>query len=260
MANCTVHLIKLTSAPNPKDFIRKLKPSSALIKGIPYGWVHKPRSLHTNELLGSKWDLFLLTESNISMDPFQAAIETHITIPVTIPPEQFETLKQQITTTPAPSQKTPPLPTHWTSPQSHIPQEELVETRSTPLSVGELRLDNPMAEFLSNALPQDHRDRPACFFNLFKYKNDDRSTHDSYMQGFKNTFGDAAGASVKFMGPVRDVGNAWDDANLVQYDSVWHYAYMLSTDVYKELNKEKVAGLEDTCILLVGETEPAGGK
>jgi hypothetical protein len=30
---------------------------------------------------------------------------------------------------------------------------------------------------------------------------------------------------------------------------------MLSTDTYQELNKDKVRGLEDTCILLVSEDE-----
>jgi hypothetical protein len=113
-------------------------------------------------------------------------------------------------------------------------------------------------------------DKPVSLFNLFAYKNG-RETHDAYMEGFKQQFGDAAGASVQFMGPLRQTleyvhqGSPrkalahqqarWQDANLVQYDTIWHYAYMLSTDIYKELNKQKVSGLYDTCILVVSEAE-----
>ena len=109
--------------------------------------------------------------------------------------------------------------------------------------------------------------------NLFKCTKGDRSVHEHYLEGFKNNFRDAAGATVKFMGPVKgaieygstkgrtdipkNVENVWEDANLVQYNTIWRYAYMLSTDVYTELNKEKVAGLEDTCILCVSKVELA---
>ena len=55
----------------------------------------------------------------------------------------------------------------------------------------------------------------------------------------------------------KNVGIVWEDANLIQYDTIWRYVYMLSIDVYPELNKEKVAGLEDTCILCVSEVELA---
>ena len=91
------------------------------------------------------------------------------------------------------------------------------------------------------------------------------------VEGFKQKFGPAAGAAIRFMGPVdggiayqeestggeaeRTDEGSWQDANLVQYDSIWHYAHMLSTDVYQELNQQKMEGLEDTCILCVSEVE-----
>ena len=92
----------------------------------------------------------------------------------------------------------------------------------------------------------------------------DPSIHQHYMQGFKDKFGPTAGATMRYMGPLRseivtygpdkhDMG--WQDANLVQYDSLWRYAYIVSTDVYQELNQEKMAGLENTCMLLISEVE-----
>lgn len=50
----------------------------------------------------------------------------------------------------------------------------------------------------------------------------------------------------------------WHDANLVQYDTMFHYAYMLSTEGYTRLNQDKVRGLADTCILLISESELPG--
>ena len=120
-----------------------------------------------------------------------------------------------------------------------------------------------MAEFLFNALPAKLADEPVSLLNLFKYKGSS-AIHDDYMQDFKKGFGSSAGATVRFMGPVSgplrygDDGKAeqsWDDANLVQYDTIWHYAYMLSTDLYAPMNKKKVSGLDDTCILCVNEVE-----
>lgn len=80
------------------------------------------------------------------------------------------------------------------------------------------------------------------------------------MVGFKANLGPRSGGTVRYMGAVEkyeirgeDGGERWDDSALVQYDSVWHFAYMLSTDVYRGLNEEKVRGVEDTGILLISE-------
>jgi hypothetical protein len=88
------------------------------------------------------------------------------------------------------------------------------------------------------------------------------------MGDFKRQFGDSAGARVKFMGPLKSqfreeeeeegVGSldgGWQEANVTQYESIYHYAHMLSTEAYQGLNRNKVRGLEDTCILLVSEGE-----
>lgn len=125
-----------------------------------------------------------------------------------------------------------------------------------------------MAHFLSNAMPSVNCRGPVSLFSLFKYAGGDPWVHDRYMGDFKRQFGESAGASVKFMGPLETQfkgkeemgerssdGNRWQEANLTQYDSVYHYAHMLSTDTYQKLNKDKVRGLEDTGILLVSEGE-----
>lgn len=256
-AHITIHLLKLhptTTLTSLLQHLESTSPSSVLLKAIPYGWVHEPHKETASQLLSRKWDLFLITASQISKPILQNFVESRVEIPTMISLTEFQTLQSQINTAPKPSDSTSPLPQAWTSPSPQIPPTSIVPSKESPLEVGELRLSPELSTFLSTSIPETVRNSPVCFFNLFKYAKDDRRTHDAYMQGFKDNFGDTAGATIKFFGGVRAFGD-WMDANLVQYDSVWHYAYMLSTEVYQELNKTKVAGLEDTCILMVGEME-----
>lgn len=278
MPKATVHLIALHSTTNASNFIDELKLVSFdeppyIIKGRPCGWVQSPRSLHKEELTAHDWDIFLLTRSDTLPAGMTSSLASHISATIDIPQDQYDALLSQVGQKPLPAKDTPPLPDDWQPDEVHngrrgskfygrIPSHEVLNALNGDELPGELRLDHPMAWFLSSAEPASIRGSPVCFFNLFKYKNGDKSMHDSYMRGFEEKFGPAAGAEVRFMGAVGDLrfgpegkeaGHGWDESNLTQYDSVWHYAYMLSTDVYKGLNKEKVGGLEDTCILLVSE-------
>lgn len=256
MERATIHLIDLKTGTDAKDFIKHLPKDSILIKGVPHGWVHRPHHLDKNVLLAQSWNLFLVTQPMPLPASTQDLTTAHIFVEVSISASQIEQLEAQAHSLPQPSPKTPSLPKQWLP--GSIPQSAVLAPTDAPLKPGELRLDPPMTDFLSTALPAPIANSPISLFNLFKYKNNSSATHDAYMQGFKQHFGDSAGASVKFMGPVQSslqAGQRWDDANLVQYDTLWHYAYMLSTDVYKELNKQKIAGLEDTCILCVSEVE-----
>lgn len=277
MMNCTIHLLNLGANESVADFIKGLDDGlqkSILVKGKPHGWVHEPRNLNLKQLTlrssdKEQWELFLLTTSANTADSLSlhSRVLTHLCVPISIPEPQFKSLTSRATsnTTPSPSTETPPLPPLWFKSPGNgtIPSDKIVPTKRGSLQSGELLLHPPMADFLSSALPSNVANKPVCYFNLFKYRNGDRSVHDAYMQGFKDNFGSAAGAQVLFMGPVegtlqvdgKDQEGRWDDANLVQYDSVWHYAYMLSTDIYQKLNKQKMEGLEDTCIMLVSEIE-----
>jgi len=273
MAECTIHLLSLTSGVAPNKVASQLRANAnqkILITGVPHGWVHKPHKLNTNELLSYEWHLFVLTTA--SSEPLQLSsdVEAHININVTIPEQQWNQLVNPTSKTP---QDIPQLPSEWLSQSTralHIPKHHINPQTTPNPAPGTLKLDSPMADFLSTALPKPVRQKPVTLFNLFKYKNNDSAIHEQYMQDFKRCFGDSAGAYVKFMGPVGPLvndtsdtqrqqhgnnGGSWQEANLTHYDSIFHYAYMLSTDVYQELNKDKVRGLEDTCILLVSEVE-----
>lgn len=270
-------------APNLPTIVATIQSNdlpSFLIRGVSYGWVHKPHNLNGDVLLSEEWDFFFLTKvPTLFLGGYVSQfIGRHISIAAQIPLQQADALNERSQRSgtngflandmPKASLRTPTLPDSWRVASSsdvkhEIPEAVIKERRSRSLRPGELHLDENMAKYLSMAEPEAIREEPVCFFDLFKYANSDRSVHDSYMNGFKEKFGPDAGAEIKFMGPVQEMLSVdgqheegeltWDDTNLVQYDSVWHYAHMLSTDIYQSLNQEKMRGLEDTCILMVSE-------
>jgi hypothetical protein len=267
MVDININLLALKPGGRATDLQDHLK--DALVTGIPHGWVHKPHDYDREQLLAHDWDLMVVSQSDSLCRSVDGYVDASINIKAQIPQEQYESLMARKGKEPKPSTATPALPSDWQV--EKIPRACIIEDKADALGSGELRLDKSMASFLSAALPSTVADKPVSLFNLFAYKNRDATVHNAYMGGFKQSFGDAAGAAVQFMGPLQHTleyvhqGNPrkalagprarWQDVNLVQYDTLWHYAYMLSTDVYKELNKQKVAGLYDTCILIVSEAE-----
>lgn len=269
--NCTIHLLALKPNKHVSQILRSIPGEEwnarCLVKGRPHGWVHPPKANNTAQLSASDWDLFLLTESGVKLpSDLQNETTAHVSVNVSIPKSQYEDLRSRIGKTPSPIPETPALPSPWPN-EGGVPISAIsnVPRMHGP---GELKLDAAMTDFLTTTLPSTVKNRPVSLFNLFKYPGRDSAVHNAYMEGFKEKFGPAAGAGVKFMGPVSEgvqfTGRGsedgrpegeWHDANLVQYDSIWHYAYMLSTDVYQELNQQKMEGLEDTCILVVSEAE-----
>ncbi|CAD0095928.1 unnamed protein product [Aureobasidium vineae] len=255
-----IHLITLQKGSTAQDVLRTIT-DGLIIKGKPHGWVHQPHSLDRHRLLAHAWHLFFVTKESKLQNGALEHVRAHITIPFSLPKDQFEQLQSTSTSRPRASDKTPPLPQEWQG--GDIPKSAITSAREGSLRPGELHLDPLMTEFLFNALPVELSNEPVSLFNLFKYKGSS-AVHDDYMEDFKKGFGSSAGATVRFMAPVSGPSTSdgddhpkqsWDDANFVQYDTIWHYAYMLSTDLYAPMNKKKVSGLDDTCILCVSEVE-----
>lgn len=261
-----------------------------LLSGIPHGWIHKPHHQDADRLLHHDWHLFLLTKTKAGAAAYTPswplpadAVTAHITATIAIPYDQYDKLKADVarertrdlrrdsdSDASSEMRSSPQLPPGWVergTPLRRIPDKYIdksSQTTESPAPPGTLRLDPSMAHFLSTALPGTEASGPVSLFNLFKYRNRDPSIHDKYMGDFKWAFGESARARVKFMGPVRTQfrekeetsssdETGWQEANVTHYDSVYHYAHMLSTETYQKLNKNKVRGLEDTCILLVSE-------
>lgn len=238
------------------------------------GYTSRTTTMWMDLLLGHEWHLFILTNSVSEAPQLDESIVAHIAVDVAVPEERWKQLVQDKSTTPAAWHSAPQFPPDWTKARTgelQVPTQHRAEQSVGRPDAGTLEMDEPMAKFLSEALPREVHQQPVSLFNLFKYRDGDSSVHDQYLRDFAQSFGDSAGARVKFMGPVRssiaECGQrdgqrseiVWQDANLVHYDSIYHYAYMLSTEVYQRLNIDKVRGLEDTCIMVVSEVEMSCG-
>lgn len=280
MVHCTIHLLSLQPGYAKNEIASRFAHTDGqhgpkvLIAGVPHGWIHKAHNHDVDLLLGHEWHLFILTNSASEAPQLGEGMLAHLAIDITVPEDQWKQLVQDNLSTPAAWHSAPQLPADWTEARTgelQIPMHQRADQSMERPDAGTLQLDEPMAKLLSEALPRGVRQQPVSLFNLFKYRDGDSSVHDQYMRDFAENFGDSAGARVKFMGPVRsrvtECGqsdgqrseNLWQDANLVHYDSIYHYAYMLSTEVYQKLNKDKVRGLEDTCIMVVSEVEMSYG-
>ena len=65
MTECTVHLISLEPDATPNQVTSQLKAAnqSVFLSGVPHGWIHKPHTNNVDQLLGSEWLLFVLTQA-----------------------------------------------------------------------------------------------------------------------------------------------------------------------------------------------------
>ncbi|KAL2817539.1 hypothetical protein BJX63DRAFT_429586 [Aspergillus granulosus] len=282
MINCTFYLIALATGTGTQEYISSLYHKGAskheiLVTGIPHGWIHKPLQQDAARLTNHNWDLLLITKGSLGslIAAKDHTITAFITADFGMPQQQYQRLvlrKDKDSAAGNSSNHPVQLPAEWADPDTdslRIPARYIVEPYDDPFKAGILRLQPSMVDFLSNALPKEVQNKAVSLFNLFKYTNGDSSVHDQYMRDFEEGFGDSAGAYVKLMGPLQSQlrgteesmgetsveGLGWQDVDLVQYDTIYHYAYMLSTDLYQKLNVDKVKGLEDTCILVVSETK-----
>lgn len=85
---------------------------------------------------------------------------------------------------------------------------------------------------------------------------------DSYLKygaAFAKTIGAKRGGNAKIVGTVVDVEGAekkkeWDEVALAHYPSLQHFADMLASEDYQEVNlKYRVPALRDTFILCTSE-------
>jgi hypothetical protein len=223
--DCTVHLFSLKPGcyPGAGEVIAQVAKGDKvkiLLSGIPHGWVHKPRHQDADRLLSHEWHLFLLTETKAGAAAYTPewllpadAVTAHFTARIAVPYDQYDRLKSDVarerardlrrdsdSDTSSEMRPSPQLPEGWCErgtgikqiPESYISRTPPTESPAAP---GTLRLDAPMARFLSTAMPSVNCRGPVSLFNLFKYAGGDPSIHDKYMGNFKRQFGESAGAS-----------------------------------------------------------------
>ena len=96
--------------------------------------------------------------------------------------------------------------------------------------------------------------------NLLAFKPGLKSEYLKYGAEFAKSAGSKRGGNAKVVGSVihneglGKGGEGWDEVALAHYPSIWHFADMLASEDYQEVNKKyRVGSLRDTFILCTSE-------
>ena len=96
--------------------------------------------------------------------------------------------------------------------------------------------------------------------NLLSFKPGLKEEYLKYGAEFAKSVGSKRGGNAKIVGSVihdggeGDCGEGWDEVALAHYPSIWHFADMLASEDYQEVNKKhRVGSLRDTFILCTSE-------
>lgn len=90
--------------------------------------------------------------------------------------------------------------------------------------------------------------------NLLAFNEGMKISYLTYGKAFAETIGARRGGNAKLVGNVLGKQDGWDEIALAHYPSILHFADMLASDDYQEVNqKYRVPALKDTCILCTSE-------
>jgi hypothetical protein len=102
--------------------------------------------------------------------------------------------------------------------------------------------------------------------NLLAFKSGLKAEYLKYGAEFAKSVGKRRGGNAKIVGSVihdqrGDDGEGWDEIALAHYPSILHFADMLASEDYQEVNhRHRIGSLRDTLILCTSELALEDGK
>ena len=246
MPACVLHLISLSSSVPQSRFLSALSSSSLkpLIVAKVIRWIITPTQLSVPALLHPKspWDLFIVTEGP---SPFhtdlKSMLEDYWSINAGVPSRLvngFADRNEKILH---------PLP-------SSIPAltGSLDKPRLASSSQG-LELTPDLRDWIASFSKSSGRGA-VSMLNLLAFAPNMKSSYLQYGKAFAETIGTRRGGNAKIVGNVIDHDQGWDEIAVAHYPSILHFADMLASEDYQEVNHQyRIPGLKDTCILCTSE-------
>lgn len=270
MTIVSIHLISLVkpeTLPSLLKYIQssKIKP---LVQAKPIRWVIRPEKVQVSELHNPRWDLFLIFEDT---EPSKAFITSLLDTSPYGAKGDFKVISHWTTNSTVPSRlvkdfltKTNPSLLHPTQ----IPS--LTGALDDPLikeSSQDLSLTDPFRQWIGTKT--DPAQLPVTgavsMFNLLAFKPSMKTSYLRYAKAFAETIGGKRGGTAKLFGNImkdeqervsEDTQGVWHEFALAHYPSLLHFADMIGSKDYQEVNqKHRVDALADTCILCTSELE-----
>lgn len=255
MPLATVHLIALSPNSTISSYLRALKFTSfkPLVISHALRWVVKPEKLSSGRLLGTKWDLLVITLHSSPMPQTYLTkdwVSAHWSITAGIPSSivnGFEEKNQELLH--AKPGSAPELTALSSSPKIATSPQAL---EATPELLG---WKNPAGTTT-----------PVSMLNLLAFKPG-QEAHESYKRygkAFAESIGSRRGGLAKIVGKVvagqgsqDEDSEGWDEVALAHYPSFAHFVDMLASEDYQTVNhRDRLPALRDTCILCTSEVDP----
>ncbi|KAF2463741.1 uncharacterized protein BDR25DRAFT_106837 [Lindgomyces ingoldianus] len=268
MPLCTLHLLSLHSTtPNPiPTFLSALQSSniSPLVISRVIRWIILPSKLSTDILLAQNihWDILLIIPStNPLPSSLQKLVQHHWSVTAGIPSRLLQDFagknKKLLHADPASAPKL----------------SSALENTPTADSAQALELSQDLQSWIQRFSSEGGIEGrgPVSMLNLLSFNPGMKDSYLQYGKAFAESIGSKRGGNAKIVGSVVEVNGKkkmqgggwgggvgreelWDEVTLAHYPSIWHFADMLASTDYQDVNKKfRVPALRDTFILCTSE-------
>ena len=245
MPGCTLHLISLSPEATIPRFLSHLQSHpdvQVLLAAKVIRWVILPTKLSVQELLHPQkpYDLFIVTHGTAAM-PLAIFEETvcHWSIPAGIPSR---------------------LTTDFTAkndkllhPKEKLPLTGALDKPRISQNSQDLSLSPELQQWV-NSFSQEAGRGAVSMLNLLAFAPKMKDSYLTYGKAFAETIGAKRGGTAKLVGNVLGKQDSWDEIAVAHYPSILHFADMLASEDYQDVNQRfRVPALKDTCILCTSE-------
>lgn len=258
MPVCTLHLLSL-NVPL-QQFLEALGKSSVkpLVTARVVRWIILPTTISVEPLLAkdARWDVLLLSPAPDGLpDELRSMVRTDWSVKAGIPSRLLSSFpsKNERLLHPRPGD-VPPLTGSLEDPR----------TADTAQS---LELTTELQDWMGTFGRQEGRGA-VSMLNLLAFKEGMKEEYLKYGRAFAESIGSRRGGDAKIVGSVIDVSSSprgvkeWDEIAIAHYPSIYHFADMLASQDYQEVNhRHRVPSLKDTFILCTTELDlPTSAK
>lgn len=269
-----IHLLHLSPSlplPTAIRLLAATNPPPLTISRV-IRWIILPSTIDSSSLLATPWDLLYISLSPSLPSQLQPHLISHYTLQTGIPSRLTSSFhSHNATLLHPPPNSVPPLTGALSDPQLGA-------------SAQTLELSGPLLSWIDGfkAHASAVGSGAVSMLNFLAFKPE-KGHHDAYKRygaAFASSIGKRRGGEAKLVGNVvrgseggkrevvsREQGNewagvkgveaevrGWDEFALAHYPSIEHFADMLASKDYQEVNlRERVPSLRDTCILCTSE-------
>jgi hypothetical protein len=245
MPGCMLHLVSLSPHTTISGFLSRLQSHQdvqVLLASKVIRWVILPTKLSVQELLHPKnpYDLFIITMGT-TVAPAAIFEETacHWSIPAGIPSRlttDFASKNDQLL-----------------HPAEKLPLTGALDKPRISKDSQDLSLSEDLRIWVEQFSKGPGRGA-VTMLNLLAFAEGKKESYLTYGKAFAETIGATRGGNAKFVGNVIGKQDGWDEIAVAHYPSILHFADMLASEDYQEVNQKfRVPALKDTCILCTSE-------